>query len=59
MLALQDSEDSSEDEYSIILGIDQAESSSPLDDYLKPYDQFNSDPLLLILAATISPDLDP
>jgi hypothetical protein len=59
MPALQDPKDSSEDEYSTIPGIDQAASSSPLDDHSKPHDQFNSDPLLPTPAATISPDPDP
>ncbi|CAE7204972.1 hypothetical protein PTNB73_07013 [Pyrenophora teres f. teres] len=59
MPALQDSENSSEDEYSIIPELDQAESSSPLDDHSKPHDQFNSDPLLPTPAITISPDPDP
>jgi hypothetical protein len=59
MPALQDPEDSSENEYSIIPELDQAESSSPLDDHSKPYNQFNSDPLLPTPASTISPDWDP
>jgi hypothetical protein len=58
MPALQDPEDSSEDEYSSIPELDQAESSSPLDDHSKPHDQFDSDPLLPTPAATISPDPD-
>jgi hypothetical protein len=59
MPALQDPEDSLEDEYSTIPELDQAASNSPLGDHSKPHDQFNSDPLLPTPAATISPDPEP
>jgi hypothetical protein len=59
MPALQDPEDSSEDEYSIIPELDQAESSSPLDDHSKPHESYDEVPLLPTPASTISPDPDP
>jgi hypothetical protein len=59
MPALQDPENSSEDEYSIIPELDQAESSSPLDNHSKPHESYDEVPLLPTPASTISPDPDP
>jgi hypothetical protein len=58
MPPIQDLEDSLEEEYSTAPELDQTVFSSPLDNHSKPHDPFNSDPLLLTLVTTLSPNSD-